>query len=181
MDQVKTIVAATDLSRAALDAARRAALIARDHGAQLELLHVIPRPIISDSWNQVLLTLKLDQRHFREAAMRELEEQAQRIYAETTITPTIHIAEGKPFAAIAERARAIAADLLVVGAHGENVLLDPFLGTTAHRVLRFARVPALLVKESPASRYERALARRTFQKTPQRRLDVRSGCSSICI
>lgn len=164
MDQVKTIVAATDLSRPALEAARRAALIARDHGARLELLHVIPHPFVSDSWNQILFALKLDERHFREAAARQLGEQAQRIQVETTIAPDIHIAEGKPFAEIAARSRAVRADLLVVGAHGENVLLDPFLGTTAHRVLRFARVPVLLVKQSPAFGYERAVVATDFSE-----------------
>jgi nucleotide-binding universal stress UspA family protein len=37
--------------------------------------------------------------------------------------------------------------VIVVGAHGEN-LLTPLLGTTAHRVLRVARRPVLLVKRT---------------------------------
>lgn len=162
MDQIKTIVAATDLSRPALNAARRAALIARDHGARLELLHVIPHPFVSDAWNELLFALKLDERHFREAAMQQLREQAERIRADTAISPDIHVAEGKPFAEIAARALAVKADLLVVGAHGENALLDPFLGTTAHRVLRFARVPVLLAKLSPTFAYEHAVIATDF-------------------
>ena len=159
---LKTIVAATDLSRPALEAARRAALLARHHGARLELLHVIPHPFISDSLNQVLFALKLDPRRFRESAARGLEEQARRIQADTGVAPNLHIVEGKPFGEIAARASAIAADLLVVGAHGENALLDPFLGTTAHRILRFASVPVLLVKQSPAFEYEHCLVATDF-------------------
>ena len=162
MAEIKTVVAATDLSRSALDAARRAALIARDQGARLELLHVIPHPFVSDSWNQVLFALKLDERHFREAAMQQLREQAERIRADTGVSADIHVAEGKPFAEIAARALALKADLLVVGAHGENALLDPFLGTTAHRILRFAKVPVLLAKLSPTFAYERALIATDF-------------------
>jgi nucleotide-binding universal stress UspA family protein len=162
MEQIETIVAATDLSRSALDAARRAAHVARDRGARLELLHVIPHPFVSDSWNQVLFALKLDERHFREAAMQQLREQVQRIRADTGVSADIHVAEGKPFAEIAARALAVNADLLVVGAHGENALLDPFLGTTAHRVLRFARVPVLLARLSPTFAYQRALIATDF-------------------
>ena len=162
MRTIKTIVAATDLSSSSLEAAHRAALLARRHGAGLELLHVIPHPFISDSLNQVLLALKLDEQRFRKSAIRELEAQAQQIQADTGIAPSLHIAEGKPFIEIAARASAIAADLLVVGAHGENILLDPFLGTTAHHILRFARVPVLLVKQSPAFEYERCLVATDF-------------------
>jgi nucleotide-binding universal stress UspA family protein len=53
MDKLKKIVAATDLSRPSLEAARRAALLARQHAAALELLYVIPHPFASDAWNQL--------------------------------------------------------------------------------------------------------------------------------
>jgi nucleotide-binding universal stress UspA family protein len=86
---------------------------------------VIPHPFVSDSWNQVLIALKLDERHFREVAMQQLREQAERIRADTGVSSDIHVSEGKPFAEIAARALAVQADLLVVGAHGENALLDP--------------------------------------------------------
>jgi len=53
---VKTILAATDLSRPAFAALRRAALITRDHDASLELLHVIPDSFASIAWNEVRCT-----------------------------------------------------------------------------------------------------------------------------
>lgn len=162
MESIKKIVAATDLSAAALEAAHRAALLARRHRAGLELLHVIPHPAIADSLNQVLLALNLDERRFRESAMHALKAQAQQIEMDTGVAPTLHIAEGKPYVEIAARVSAIAADLLVVGAHGEHALLDPFLGTTAHRILRLAKVPVLLVKQPPASEYTRCVVATDF-------------------
>lgn len=164
MEKLNKIVAATDLSRPALDAVRRAALLAGQHGAALELLHVIPHPFASDAWNEVRTALRLDDHQFRQATRRQLEETARLIEAETRISPTLHLAEGKAFAEIAERCASTGADLLVVGAHGENVLLEPFLGTTAHRVLRFVAVPVLLVKESSALRYERAVVATDFSR-----------------
>lgn len=161
-DRIETIAAATDLSRSALDAGWRAALIARDHGARLELLHVIPRPFVPDSLAQAFSALQLDESQWREAALQRLREQAERIRAETGVDAAIHLAEGKPDVEIARRALEAKADLLVVGAHGENALLDPFLGTTAHHVLRAARVPVLLARLSPTFAYERAVVATDF-------------------
>jgi nucleotide-binding universal stress UspA family protein len=45
--------AATDLSRAAFAALRRAALIARAHGAALEIVHVVPAPPRSAAWDEL--------------------------------------------------------------------------------------------------------------------------------
>lgn len=162
MEAMKTIVAATDLSRPALEAARRAALLAGHHGARLELVHVIAHSFISDSLNQLRLALKLDERRFRESVAGELEAQAQRLLSETGVPTGIHIAEGKPFVEIAARAAALGADLVAVGAHGENALLDPFLGTTAHSLVRSARLPVLLVKQPPRSWYERCVVATDF-------------------
>jgi nucleotide-binding universal stress UspA family protein len=159
---LKNIIAATDLSRPALEAARRAALVAREHGAAVELLYVMAHPFASDAWNQVRLALDLDDLQLRQTARRLLEEHAQRVAGETPVPIATHLAEGRPFAEIAARCAAIDAQLLVLGAHGENFLLDPLLGTTAHRVLRLAGVPTLLVRQPATSRYERAVVATDF-------------------
>jgi nucleotide-binding universal stress UspA family protein len=159
---LENIIAATDLSRPALEAARRAARVASEHGAALELLYVMAHPFASDAWNQVRLALNLDDLQVRETARRLLEEHAQRVAGETPVPIATHLAEGRPFAEIAARCAAIGAQLLVLGAHGENFLLDPWLGTTAHRVLRLAGVPTLLVRQPATSRYERAVVATDF-------------------
>jgi nucleotide-binding universal stress UspA family protein len=145
----KTILAATDLSRAAFAAVRRAALIARDEGAALELLHVIPDSFGSVLWNEIRAALDPAETDLRASIDDSLDALMSLIDTETGIRPSVHVSDGKPFAEITARADAIGADLVVVGAHGEN-LLTPLLGTTAHRVLRLSRKPVLLVKQTPA-------------------------------
>lgn len=162
MNPMRTIVAASDLSRPALDAGRRAALVARAHGARLQLLHVVSQPFVPDSLSEAFAALQRDPRNWRESALERLREHGARIRAETGVEPEIHVAEGKPFAQIARFATEAGADLLVVGAHGENALLDPLLGTTAHQVLRTARIPVLLARLPAASPYERALVATDF-------------------
>lgn len=146
---VKTILAATDLSRPAFAAARRAALIAHDHGANLELLHVIADSFGSATWNEVRAALAPVVTDLRQSVQDDLDALVQQIEKETGVRARSIVAEGKPFAEIAARCEAIDADLVVVGAHGEN-LLAPLLGTTAHRVLRVSRKPVLLVKQTPS-------------------------------
>jgi nucleotide-binding universal stress UspA family protein len=54
---------------------------------------------------------------------------------------------GKPFERILEEAKAVAADLIVVGRHGEsNVIRTPFGGTT-QKVVGLADIPVLVARE----------------------------------
>ena len=144
---IKTILAATDLSRPAFAAARRAALIARDHDASLELLHVISDSFASATWNDIRATLGLEM-DFRQSIDESLDALVLQLQTETGVKASARVLEGKPFAEISARSEAVDADLIVVGAHGEN-LLTPLLGTTAHRILRLSRKPVLLVKQTP--------------------------------
>jgi nucleotide-binding universal stress UspA family protein len=63
---------------------------------------------------------------------------------------------GRPFMEIAEAARALAADLVVVTTHGFTGLKHVLLGSTAERVVRHAPCPVLVVRreagrEAPAA------------------------------
>ena len=147
--RVKIILAATDLSRPAFAAVRRAALIARAHGAALELLHVIPDSFGSAAWNDVRAAIGPVESELRQSVDQALDALVRQIAAEIGVTANALVAEGKPFAEIAARSEALDADLVVVGAHGENLALTPLLGTTAHRILRLVRKPVLLVKQTP--------------------------------
>ena len=150
---IKTVLAATDLSRPAFAAVRRAALIARAHDAKLELVHVIPDSFRSNAWQSLLVAFAQVEADLRSSVAESLESLVVQVETETGIRANALVAEGKPFAEIAARSEAIDADLIVVGAHGEDLVLTPLLGTTAHRVLRFARKPVLLVKHTPSAEH----------------------------
>ena len=147
---VQTILAATDLSRPAFAAVRRAALIARAHDAKLELVHVIADSFRSMARQDLLIAFAQVEADLRGSVAENLEALVAQVETETGVRANALVAEGKPFAEIAARSEAIDTDLIVVGAHGENLVLTPLLGTTAHRVLRFARKPVLLVKQTPS-------------------------------
>lgn len=160
MSDVRMILVATDFSRSAASAVRRAVQIARTTGARLELMHVLaPKPT---SWTAIRGVLGLDSVDMTGDATDRLREAVGRICAEHALPVETHLAEGKAHAEIAARASAISADLVVVGAHGEHIVLDVLIGTTAQRVQRLSAAPVLVVRQAPCNRYEQVLLATDF-------------------
>jgi len=151
MSSINTIVAATDFSGAANRAVWRATRIARQHGAQLHLLHVIaplalyPGQEIDPSAGEapmqerfaVLAQMLRD--HYGIGVLR-----AQRI--------------GRAHTQIADYAAAVGADLVAVGARGESSMPRLLLGSTASRLLRVSRGAVLIVRGWSTEPYEQVLA-----------------------
>jgi nucleotide-binding universal stress UspA family protein len=157
MTDLKMILAATDFSRSATIAVRRAVEIALATGARLELMHVAPPKSVTTRWTTIRGALGFDSLDMREDSLERLRQAAERITAQHALPVETHLAEGKAHVEIAARAAAITADMVVVGAHGEHLVLDVLIGTTAQRVQRLATVPVLLVRQAPFNRYERVL------------------------
>lgn len=151
---MKTIVAATDLSEGARLAAARAAMVAKDHGAALHLVHVISSSALNDL-RQFFRTSGAVEANLIDDAKRLVDEAAERIRADTGVVARTEIKTGHALTSILESAAS--ADLLVLGAHGANHLHDLVLGTTAERLLATCKRPILVVKRPPMGRYERVL------------------------
>jgi nucleotide-binding universal stress UspA family protein len=141
------IVAATDFSTRSQRAVRRAGLIARAEDAEVVLVHVIDddRPA-----NQV------------ESESREVGR-----YLDGLVTATAELrgarcrtvaAFGEPFDGLLRTAEAVAADLIVMGAHRKQLLRDIFIGTTVERVIRTGPYPVLMVNTPPERPYQTAIA-----------------------
>lgn len=162
MSGVKMILAATDFSRSAAIAVRRAVDLTRAASARLELMHVLPPEPTPTSWTAFRDVLGFDSAGVSDDAMGRLRRAAHRIDAEHALPVELHLAEGRAHAEIAARASAIGADLVVIGAHGEHFVLDVFVGTTAQRVQRLSTVPVLVVRQAPFDRYEKVLIATDF-------------------
>ncbi|HDP88959.1 MAG TPA: universal stress protein [Thioalkalivibrio sp.] len=157
MSRIRTILAATDLSDPARQAVARAGLLAAEREAELELLHVAERGLLDDlrallGQKSSTVTEKLldDIR----SAMQAL---ADEVIPPTQATPAIHLTIGNVLVEIADRADALDASLLVVGAHGAGFVEQALLGSTAERLLRKTRHPLLVVRRPAAGPYRRVL------------------------
>lgn len=146
MHAIATIVVATDFSIPAGRAVHRAALIAKAQGAELHLLHVVhplslyPGPELGSGdhtrHNEIIAA----------NARAGLEEQAATLHSHFGVATRAATRIGRAYREIADYARVVQAGLVVVGARGENTLLDLLLGSTAARVLRVTACPVLIVK-----------------------------------
>lgn len=176
MGAIETIVAATDFSRPASAAVRRAAMLARTADARLELVHVLPSdPMIPATWKAIRGMLEFEPARVGDDARDRLRQMAGRIEAEHALPVETHLAEGRAYAEIVARADAIEADLVVVGAHGEHFVLDLFAGTTTQRVQRHSAVPVLVVRLAPFSGYEHVLLATDFSPASEMAARVALG------
>ena len=140
--RLKAILVPVDFSAFSDRAQDYAVAFARVFHAELVLLHVVEPmvypenyvaiPSVTDDINQSLL----------QAAEERLAAQQKRIEAEGVRVRAI-TRLGRPFMEIAEAARELGVDLIILGTHGYTGLKHVLLGSTAERVVRHAPCPVL--------------------------------------
>jgi nucleotide-binding universal stress UspA family protein len=132
----RTIVLGTDLTDASQNALLRALHLAEQHRAAIHVVHATPRlPRLLS--RQLGVT---DDRKQREALDR-IVKQVRR----AGVPAHAHVAQGDPIQVLAAKARAVAADLVVVGARG-RAIPDSMIGSTAERLIALDRHRVLLVR-----------------------------------
>jgi nucleotide-binding universal stress UspA family protein len=169
----KRVLAATDFSRHAESALRRAALLAKATGADLELVHAVYMPPLAGAWTKLIEGEGITEESLREKAAVRLGELATSLAQRLEVPPpATRVLSGKPAQALAAWAQESATELIVVGAHGEHLLLDLFVGSTALKLLRLADRPVLLVKQTPPFDYERILVATDFSPAARAAADL---------
>ena len=151
---MNTVIAATDFSDQARYAVERAALVAKENGAHLSLLHVISRSALDDLRKLFQTPTDVEAKLIEDAG-RMLKQVAIDINLKTGVMGSTDVKTGHVQAEIL--AATESADLLVLGAHGRDSLHDLILGTTAERLLSTCKRPLLVVKRPSKTRYERVL------------------------
>jgi nucleotide-binding universal stress UspA family protein len=137
------ILAATDFSTRSNRAIRQAGLLIQAQGGQLHLLHVV-----DDDQPEELVGIET-----REAE-RVLTEQMSSMPELRGVSCHPMVIAGDPFDGILRAAAAVGADLVVMGSHRKQLLLDIFIGTTIERVIRKGAFPVLMVNNEAQQQYE---------------------------
>ncbi len=153
MSAIQTIVAGSDFSFHAHRAARRAGLLAKRHGAALQLVHVINAASLLS-----LETGGLDPNlaaALQEDARRGLASLNEDVIAAGGVQAEQTVLDG----ATADQLLAAAsnAQVFVLGPRGTNPLKDFLIGSTAERVARAIPTPLLVVKQDPQRAYDTVL------------------------
>jgi universal stress protein E len=140
------ILAATDFSTRSNRALRQAGLLAQPGNAQLHVIHVV-----DDDQPEELIRME------RREAEQVLVEQIYSMPELRGIQARRRVVTGDPFDAILRAAGEIPADLIVMGAHRKQLLLDIFIGTTIERVVRKGTFPVLMVNNEAQRKYENVM------------------------
>lgn len=167
MSKTRRLLAAIDFSEHSRNAAHRAALIATEQQAHLELLHVISGSMV-DALRKLFPVPADANDKLAEDAKGLLNELASDISETTGLTPTARVTVGRvPDEILSVSAQS---DMIVMGARGLNPLRDLILGSTAERLLSKSRLPILVTKCQPQGPYRRILVPVDFSASSVRAL-----------
>ena len=176
MTEMKCLLVATDLSDKANDAIERAALIARDAGAHLDLVHVATPEFMEGA--QPLADRASDNDAISTAAyVREaLQTQAAAVQERHGVSCGFHMASGTLIDQLASLANQCSADLIVLGFSEDSLVRQLLLGSTAERMMSKAPCPILVVKRRPGGSYRSVLVPVDFSPVSQSAI---SGARSV--
>ncbi len=154
MRHLKTVLNATDFSRNSEEALELACSLARDHGARLIVLHVVPpaTPVTGGPDVSALRrgeTCQEDLRGYR----AEMERRLRDLPLPGFPRPVERLLrDGDAAATIVRTAEEVGCDLVVLGTHGRSGKARDLMGSVAAEVARRAPCPVVTVKACAAEK-----------------------------
>lgn len=144
LPRIRSILVPTDFSAESEKALAYALPFARQFGAKVNLLHVIEPLATPDFIPSCPLTLESGK------VIAHCKRHLKRVLTDLEIEPQfvekVLVRYGKPFNEIAEAARALEVDLIIISTHGYTGVKRAFLGSTTERVVRHAPCPVLVLR-----------------------------------
>ncbi|HWZ95282.1 MAG TPA: universal stress protein [Opitutaceae bacterium] len=143
---MKILLVPLDFSATSVGLLQTAATLAQSLDARLVVLHVlqpiapIGDPMMMPDMAQIASMQKAAEKDARAQLTRACEK-----VAELGVAVEPELRDGPASAVILERARALPADLVVMGSHGHTALYDLLLGSTSHAVLKKSPCPVVIV------------------------------------
>jgi nucleotide-binding universal stress UspA family protein len=164
--QIKKILYATDLSETAAHAFSYAVSLANMYGAGITILHVLAEfpgeqfilnMINTETWKEIkerhyseardeLIGKRMDRIALKEVLQAFSEEVNAGVEEPSFVTDDILIRTGVPAEVIVETAKEQNCDLIVMGTHGQGVIADVLIGSTAKWVVRQSPIPVLVIR-----------------------------------
>jgi len=145
--RIQRIVLPTDFSEASRQAIVPAVALAREFGAAVTLVYVVPSSLPAEFGH---LGLALETKRLTTESEEALAEFRRRHLPED-LDVRVVVTEGGAAYRLSETAREIDADLIVISTHGYTGFKHVWLGSTAERVVRHAPCPVLIVRATPTN------------------------------
>ncbi|CAM1350051.1 universal stress protein [Tenacibaculum crassostreae] len=143
---MKKIIVPVDFSDYSENALKSATFLAKQTNAEIIVVHMLElsNAVISQSESymqqEMVFYLQLTEKKFAEFLKKDY-------LADIKVTPIIK--HFKIFSEIDQLAREEDADLIVMGSKGASGLKEMFIGSNTEKVIRYAHIPVLVVKENP--------------------------------
>lgn len=158
MKKIGSIMVATDMSKCAVMAEERAAILSRQLNVDpLEIINVQDISVIDMLTRALKSPADEMERAVREGLAGDLDNITQRLKDQYGINSTLVIRFGKPAHEITTRVLENKIDLLVVGAHGSDPSSDMFLGNLPNKLLQFNPCPLLIVRKEARREYKKII------------------------
>ena len=139
------ILVPVDSSRYSLDAVRLASKIAKFHGSELKLFHVLDVLLVEKLKSfskRSAQSIREELRHDAHRFLRDMENEIKK----DNVNLEILVKEGVPHEGILKEASSWGADLIVMGKLGRRGVSHILLGGVTGRVIEFSEIPVLVVK-----------------------------------
>jgi nucleotide-binding universal stress UspA family protein len=143
--QMKSILVPIDFSPSSEKALAYAVAFARQFGAKLTLLHVV-EPVATPDFAGSFPWMMENDKVMAEC-QRHLDRVLKDLQIESNLLEKVLVRQGRSFHEIADAARTLKADLIILSTHGYTGLKHALLGSTTERVVRHAPCPVLVVRE----------------------------------
>jgi nucleotide-binding universal stress UspA family protein len=143
--KIRSILVPIDFSPQSEKALAYAVLFARQFGAKVSVLHVL-EPVATPDFAKSF-PLSMDNDRAMEESTRHLERVIQDLEVEPAVVGKILVRYGRSFNEIADAARMLNVDLIIISTHGYTGWKHALLGSTTERVVRHAPCPVLVVRE----------------------------------
>jgi nucleotide-binding universal stress UspA family protein len=156
MPQIRSILVPVDFTVYSNRAVDYAAMLARQFGAKITLLHVIEQFTysVTDTIQVVdhYAALKEIAQPLMDALKKKLHQQGLKVES--------LVLRGNPSLQIIEKTRKIHPDMIVMGTHGRTGIQHLVLGSVAERVVRMSACPVITVRGSEGRRAGRVRAKK---------------------
>lgn len=148
MVKINKILVPVDFSDAAANALNYAANFASKFQAQLEIMHAFHVPVGGDATffvNESMIG------NYNQIAKNNLQELISGISALEKLTFSLNVEYGMAGDTLLDRLRSEHFDLIIMGAKGDNNILDRLIGSTTYELMYKANCPVLTIPENVKS------------------------------
>ena len=142
----KTILVPTDFSEPAQKALDYSVELAEKLGAKVKVIHAFELPLVGFPDGTMTITAEMATR-ITVAAQRALDDIVAK-YEGRDVELETSLVQGDPREAVAESAKKLGADLIVMGTHGRRGIARALIGSVAESVVRTSSIPVLTLREA---------------------------------